>query len=379
MRLAVLFYLILTAASLPFFDIRPQLSLPNTLHSSVAKTDALGLYPLHKRLVRIKSLSFQEQDASEYVAEYLERLGLTVERISSQGRNNIYAYLGKTRDTKVLLTSHIDTVPPYIGYYDNGDKIYGRGSCDAKGSVAAQITAFTELYEQNEVHEGDVALLFVVGEETGGDGMLTVDKEIDANWKMVVFGEPTENKLAVGHKGVYYFKIQVHGLSSHSGYPELGKDANEELIRIMYDISTTEWPSDEILGATTVNIGLINAGTAANVVSPIAECEVLMRVSVQSDAIQKKVADILGKYRDVELNVIQKADPTYLDHDVPGFDTMLAAYFTDVPNLTQRGFKRYLYGPGSILVAHGDNEYVTHESLEAAVEGYKKLVAYGLK
>ncbi|KAG7826963.1 hypothetical protein KL920_004961 [Ogataea angusta] len=379
MRLGVLFFLISVVVSLPFFDGWPQFNLLSTQHSSTAKTDALGLYSLHKRLVRINSVSFQEQDASEYIAEYLKSLGLTVETISSQGRNNVYAYLGKTRDTKVLLTSHIDTVPPYIAYYDDGDKIYGRGSCDAKGSVAAQITAFTELYEQNKVQEGDVAMLFVVGEETGGDGMLAVDKEIDASWEMVVFGEPTENKLAVGHKGVYYFKIQVHGLSSHSGYPELGKDANNELIKIMYEISTTEWPSDELLGPTTVNIGLINAGTAANVVSPIAECEVLMRVSVKSDEIQKIADDILEKYQDVEVTVIQKADPTYLDYDVPGFDTMLAAYFTDVPNLTQRGFKRYLYGPGSILVAHGDNEYVTHESLEYAVEGYKRLVAYGLK
>ncbi|KAG7924939.1 hypothetical protein KL925_004781 [Ogataea polymorpha] len=379
MRLGIFFSLISSVVSLPFLDGWPQLNLPSALHGPIAKADALGLYPLHKGLVRIESLSFQEQDASQYIAEYLQSLGLTVETIDSQGRNNIYAYLGSTRDTKVLLTSHIDTVPPYIEYYDDGDRIYGRGSCDAKGSVAAQITAFTELYEENKVHEGDIALLFVVGEETGGDGMLTVDKEIHANWDMVVFGEPTENKLAVGHKGVYYFKIQVHGLSSHSGYPELGKDANNELIRIMYEISTTEWPSDEVLGATTVNIGLINAGTAANVVSPIAECEVLMRVSVKADEIQKIVDNILEKYQDVEVTVVQKADPTYLDYDVPGFDTMLAAYFTDVPNLTQRGFKRYLYGPGSILVAHGDHEYVSHESLEDAVEGYKKLVAYGLK
>ncbi|ODV84818.1 hypothetical protein CANARDRAFT_28958 [[Candida] arabinofermentans NRRL YB-2248] len=341
------------------------------------------LFKLHKDLIEFNSISKTEIDVTEYLINYLKSFGLTIDVIPTKsGRNNIYAYLGDLKSTKVLLTSHIDTVPPYIPYSINDDKIYGRGSCDAKGSVASQITTFLEMLQNDELKQGDLSLLFVVGEEIGGDGMISSNEYFiknEINWETVIFGEPTENKLAVGHKGIYMLNLQIEGLASHSGYPELGINANEILIRIMNDLINENWTTDELLGNTTINIGKIEAGVANNVISPIAKCSILMRISTPVDEIVNKVDDILKKYQHISLIEIEAMnDPVYLDFEIDGFETYIAAYYTDIPNLKQRGFKRYLYGPGSITVAHGDNEYVTIDSMIQSVQDYKKLVRESL-
>lgn len=348
------------------------------------------LFKLHSQLVNIESISGNELDVSDFLQKYLNKLGLGFDLTIDKTGKNIYASGSKTGSTKVLLTSHIDTVPPYINYFienteDGEVAIHGRGSCDAKGSVAAQIIAAKELLEEGLVTTDDLSLLFVFGEEVGGAGMRSANSyfiEKGINWDAVIFGEPTENKLAVGHKGIYMAELEVFGFASHSGYPEIGIDADKILIEIMHELETYDWPKSELLNLTTLNIGLFSGGTAGNVISPYAKCSLLMRTAVNADEIIPRVKDIVSKYgsgaKDVKLDVQVTDDPVSLDYDVEDFDTMIASYATDIPKLEHRGFKRYLYGPGSILVAHGDNEYVTASSLLQAVADYKKLVLHAL-
>ncbi|VEU22087.1 DEKNAAC103071 [Brettanomyces naardenensis] len=348
------------------------------------------LFKLHREIVSVDSLSHRENDGSEYVAKYLEGKGLNVEYLpTDDGRNNVYAYLGDKKSSSVLLTSHIDTVPPFFKYSvqkaEEGYRIYGRGAADAKGSVATQIIAFEELLQEGKIGEGDVSFLFVVGEEVGGDGMVAADKQLIAdnvNWDTVIFGEPTNNDLAVGHKGLYFFRIRVYGRSCHSAYPELGVDANKVLIQILNGFETVEWPGSDLLGKTTLNVGEIDAHNAGNVVSPFAAATVVLRVASTIDKVSKLVTEIVDKYKDqalkVELDVLQASNPVYLDYDVAGFNHSSLACSTDVPNLTDRGFKKYLYGPGSIHNAHAADEYVTVDSLVGAVDDYKKLVLHAL-
>ncbi|GMM32317.1 hypothetical protein DAMA08_050620 [Martiniozyma asiatica (nom. inval.)] len=352
-----------------------------------------ALFKLHHDIVTAESISKNEYSVSSYLQDYIvNQLGLQL-YIDENDKRNIYAFGSESGNASVLLTSHIDTVPPFIGYEikasedDKEDvQIHGRGSCDAKGSVAAQIIAVKELIESGEVDPSDLALLFVHSEEIGGGGMLSANKFLQSeniNWDTVIFGEPTENKLAVGHKGIYLAQIEVNGLASHSGYPEVGIDADKALVAIMNELYTYEWPSSEYLNKTTVNIGLIEGGPAANVVSPHAQCRIVLRTAVDIDQIHPIVESIIAKHAkdvlSINFELLSVADPVFLDNNVEGFEKYIASYATDIPGLDQRGFKRYLYGPGSILVAHGANEYVTAKSLLNAVEDYKELVKVSLK
>mgnify|MGYP003366430543 CR=1 FL=1 len=350
------------------------------------------LFKLHADLVHIESISSNEYGVSRYLQKYLESLGLGLQLTVDESNRNIYAYGGESgKNSTVLLTSHIDTVPPYIHYEINEDeedgsvKIYGRGSCDAKSSVAAQIIAAKELLEDGLVSIDDMSLLFVFAEEIGGEGMRAANAYFnreDITWDAVIFGEPTENKLATGHKGIFMADIEVIGLASHSGYPDVGIDADKILIDIMYELEHYPWPGSEVLNKTTINIGLMHGGTAGNVVSPYAECSVLMRTAVDSDQIVPVVEKIVKKYessaKEPHFEIKVTDDPTFLDYEVEGFETYIASYATDIPKLDHKDFKRYLYGPGSILVAHGDDEYVTADSMLKAVEDYKKLVLHSL-
>jgi len=347
---------------------------------------SLPLLDLHRELVDIPSISGHELDVGNHITKYLQSIGLTVEKQAAdpypdvkKPRNNIYAYHGKERRTRVLVTSHIDTVPPFLPYKKEEDVIWGRGSVDAKGSVAAQIKAFEELQAEGEFEEGDVGLLFVVGEEVGGDGMKRAN-ELGLNWESVIFGEPTELKLASGHKGGVTMVIKAHGKAGHSGYPETGKSANAMIIPALHGLLDAEWPSSDKYGNTTVNIGTINGGVAANVLAAEAEAKLLIRIADGTPAdIEKIVIDVLKKTGErFELEARPGYGPVPLDADVPGFETIVVNYGTDVPNL-KGDHKRYLYGPGTILEAHSAHEHLRVKDLEEAVEGYKKLIQYSLK
>lgn len=347
---------------------------------------SLPLLDLHKKLVDIPSVSGHELEVGDYLTKYLRTINLTVEQQAAElypdvkkPRNNIYAYIGKERHTRVLLTSHIDTVPPFLPYKKEDDVIWGRGSVDAKGSVATQIKAFEELRARGDFEEGDVGLLFVVGEEVGGDGMKKAN-DLGIKWESVIFGEPTELKLASGHKGGVTIVIKAHGKAGHSGYPETGKSANAMIIPALYGLLNAQWPSSEKYGNTTINIGTINGGVAANVLPAEAEAKILIRIADGTPAdIEKIVIDTLHKTGEkFELEARPGYGPVPLDADVPGFETIVVNYGTDVPNL-KGDHKRYLYGPGTILEAHSAHEHLQVKDLEEAVEGYKKLMQYSLK
>lgn len=346
------------------------------------KVGELSLLSLHKSLVDTPSVSKSELKISHLLKDYLEKAGLAVElQMVGTGsqRYNVYAYIGKTRDTKVLVSSHIDTVPPFFPYRIEGSKIYGRGSCDAKGSVATQIMSYLSLYKSGDLKEGDASLLFVVDEELSGLGMRTVSKSLNASWEAGIFGEPTELKLGVGHKGMYTFDIEVDGKASHSGYPELGISATEILIPVLNKLLKLKLPESKLLGPSTLNIGMINAGVAQNVLPARATSSLSIRVADNLQDVREIVQEAVDNVDHLTLKPEVQVDAQYLDYKVPGFDSITLAYSTDIPNLSVKLKHRFLYGPGYIHVAHSDNEYIENSNLIQAIDGYKRLIKHALQ
>lgn len=336
-----------------------------------------SLIDFHRKLVEIPSVSGNESAVAHYVSLFLESHGLTVELQSVEGnRYNVYAYDGQ-RDNKIVLTSHIDTVPPFLPYAVEGTKIYGRGSCDAKGSVASQVFSYLSLRKQGTIKPGDVALLFVVGEEVNGTGMLKT-AELNTTWQIGIFGEPTELKLGVGHKGMLSTQIEVFGKNAHSGYPELGISATEIIIPALNELLNAEYPYHDLLGPTTLNVGMLNAGVAANVIPPHASARLAFRVATDLEKVKATVAAKLDGIDHLKYTFDFESTPQYLQYQVPGFESIVLAYSTDIPNLHQNLTKRFLYGPGTIHVAHSDHEYIESQDLVDAIGGYERLIKYNL-
>ncbi|PMD24819.1 Zn-dependent exopeptidase [Hyaloscypha hepaticicola] len=357
------------------------------IHDPALQSSSSPLLALHKSLVEIESITGHEHDVAQYLISYLSSQNLTVETqdvgpgLDGRGtRQNILAYIGKQRKTKLLVSSHIDTVPPFWEYARQGDEIWGRGSVDAKGSVATQITAFEELREKGKIGEGDVGLLFVVGEETGGEGKSQLANDLGLKWDTVIFGEPTELKLASGHKGIGGFVITAKGKAGHSGYPELGKNAISMIVPALNELLNTQLPWSEKYGNTTLNFGTIEGGVAANVIAEEARAAVSMRIaSGEPAAVEKVILDAIQKAgEELDVKFLASYGPVHIDSDVPGFETIVVNYGTDIPNLKGDN-KRYLYGPGTILMAHSDHEHLKVSDLETAVKGYKALIEHALK
>ena len=351
--------------------------------------DKSPLFSLHRDLVNIESISNNEHNVGVFLESYLIDRNYTVERqyldfIQSKKKNarfNLLAYAGSKRQTPVLLTSHIDTVPPFYPYtLREKEDIWGRGSVDAKACVATQITALQQLLASNTISPNDVSLLYVVGEEVGGDGMHAIN-DLQMKWDTVIFGEPTELKLASGHKGILIFTLTAHGKAGHSGYPWLGKSANHMLISALAALQTMDLPSSEKYGNSTLNIGKMNGGVAANVIAETAVADIGIRLAAGDPSIVEQ--QILDTVKDIDEDIEvtfhgRGYGPVDIDHDIQGFDTMTVNYGTDVPNL-DGNHKRYLYGPGNILVAHSDHEHLSTSDLMQAVEGYKSIIMAVLK
>ena len=311
-------------------------------HPLRSKTFAIGhdpLFSFHRRLIEISSISGHEHDVASYLEEYLTARNFTVEKqkveplqssVKGSGagssdklppRYNILAYPGNLRKTRVLLSSHIDVVPPFLPYeLRENDQIWGRGSVDAKACVATQTSALEELLASGEVKAGDVALLFVVGEEVGGDGMRRAN-DLGLTWETVIFGEPTELKLASGHKGFTNFIIRARGKAGHSGYPWLGENANSMLIPALLALQTLPLPSSEKYGNSTLNIGRMQGGVAANVIAENAEAEISIRIADGTpDQIRNVVSNAVRNIDDrLELQTVtQGFGPIHIDSDVEG-------------------------------------------------------------
>lgn len=357
------------------------------------------LFDLHEQLVEIPSISRNETECAEFVNEYLIDLGYHVEKVNvGPGRFNVFAYPQQLKNQsvwpEVLITSHIDTVPPFIPFErreKNGTVYhYGRGTVDAKGPVAAMIVSAHKFFQSrsNSSTTPRLGMLFVVGEEIGGDGMKAFASYAkNVTFRAGIFGEPTEGKLASGHKGSHGVTLEVTGRPAHSAYPWLGISAIDWLIEGMTALNQLEpyLPSSDLLGASTLNIGRISGGIATNIVPESANASVSIRIATNSTqeirnlveeslALVKKRAQGAGAV----FNVTYAATPypaVILDTDVPGLEVAPVFYGTDIPSLPQVE-KKYLYGTSTIQIAHTALEEISQDDLVEAAEAYGMILEH---
>ncbi|HEX5580684.1 MAG TPA: M20/M25/M40 family metallo-hydrolase, partial [Gemmatimonadaceae bacterium] len=266
----------------------------------------------------------------------------------------------------VTLSTHLDTVPPYVPPRMEGERLYGRGAADAKGIAAAMLAAADRLVDAGEER---VDLLFVVGEEKGSDGARAAN-HLPATSRWLVNGEPTGNRLATGAKGSLRVTLRTRGRAAHSAYAHLGQSAIEPLIELLPTIRSVPLPTDPVLGETTVNIGTIRGGTEANVVPDSAESEMMFRLVGPVEEVKGTVERWVDGRAEIEWG---STIPAQRFHVIQGFETAPVSYTSDIPLLGQWGTP-LLFGPGSIHVAHTPDEYVDVDELRAAVDAYVRLV-----
>ncbi|MET0753102.1 MAG: M20/M25/M40 family metallo-hydrolase [Pyrinomonadaceae bacterium] len=327
----------------------------------------MNLSELTKHLMNIPSVSGEEQKVGAFLGEYLKSLGWTVEMQEvSNGCKNVIAYLNKT--PRVFLSTHMDTVPPFIAPTEDDEKIYGRGACDAKGIIASQITAAEELRKQGIE---DIGFLFTVDEEQSSTGAKAANLHpIAAKCEYLINGEPTDNDLAIGSKGALRFMIKTTGKAAHSAYPEQGESAIEKLIDILNDVRRIEFPNDEFFGETTCNIGTLEGGMKLNIIPAKAEAGLLIRLTTKKEPVWEILEKTVGNRGELEL--LSVSEPVKM-LAVEGFRQKAVRFTTDIPHLPNWGTP-LLLGAGSILDAHTSREYVLKKDLEESVGLYVNLV-----
>lgn len=325
----------------------------------------MHLVELTRRLVDMESTTGQEREVALFLADYLRRLGAQVEmEEAAPGRPNVFACWGRPL---VTLSTHCDTVPPYSPSSEDCEYVYGRGSCDAKGIIAAQIKAAERLRQQGVENFG---LLFVVGEERDSAGAAFANAHPRGS-RFLIDGEPTENRLAVGCKGALRPVFEARGRLAHSAYPELGESAIEKLLTVLVNLRSVPLPSDEVLGACTYNIGVIEGGCAPNVVPDGARAEVLFRLVGPSQSLKEAIGRASAGLAEVRYLL---EIPAVRLEALDGFPTTVVSFTTDIPTLGNWG-RPYLVGPGSIHVAHTNHERVAKRDLERAVEIYAEMTS----
>jgi acetylornithine deacetylase len=331
----------------------------------MGQIDLADVVTVTSSLVDIDSTTGREGDVVLWLATLLSDAGYgVVEQIVDGNRRNIYAAFGKA---DVVLSTHLDCVPPFFPSTRNGDMLYGRGSCDAKGAAASQIAAVETLRRQGIT---SVGLLFVVGEERGSDGARLAQK-LASGSRFLINGEPTDNRLGVATRGVLRINVKAAGRAAHSSYPELGESAIEKLIDALVALRTIELPDDPLMGRTHYTVGVINGGVAPNVIPASAEAEVTFRTVGDLSRLRAALTSLTPL---VKVEEVLEVPPVTMP-SVPGFDTAAFPYTTDIPFLSNWGTP-LLYGPGSINVAHTDNEHVKIAELHKAVDGYSKLARH---
>ena len=327
----------------------------------------MNLFGLTKQLINIPSISDEEQAVGFYLRDYLQNLGWTVElQPVSANQNNVIAYLSDS--PRVFLSTHMDTVPPFIAASEDDDKIYGRGACDAKGIIASQIFAAEELRKHGV---SDIGLLYTVDEEQGSTGARAANLHpIAAKCEFMINGEPTDNDLAIGSKGSLRLFVKTNGVAAHSAYPEMGESAIEKLLDILTDVREIEFLNDEFFGETTCNIGTINGGLRTNIIPPNAEAGLHIRLTTDEKSILKVLEKTIDNRGEIEISSV--ALPVKM-LAVEGFRQKVVRFTTDIPHLSNWGTP-VLLGAGSILVAHTKDEFVLKKDLEEAVGLYVNLV-----
>ena len=325
----------------------------------------MNVFELTSRLISIPSISGDEKAVAEFIAEYLNDMGVEVElQDAAEGRPNVYARRG---EPDVVLSTHTDTVPPYVEFREDDEFIYGRGACDTKGIIAAMLKASEALIEANVT---DFGLLFVVGEEAGSPGAHAANT-IPNRSRYLINGEPTESKLALGSKGALRAILRARGRAAHSAYPEMGESAIEKLLDVLNDLRRIELPREQTLGATTMNIGMIKGGVAGNVIPPEAEAELMFRVVTTNDSLKRIIEGVVDSRAELEYTF--GCDPVFTER-IDGFETTVVAFTTDIPQLGNWG-KPLLFGPGSILDAHTPGERISKREVAQAVGVFAEMVA----
>lgn len=327
---------------------------------------------LTRQLVDIESITGNEVAVGNYLYGELCRLGYQTCKMPVEGdRFNVYANSHDQAGPSVVFSTHMDTVPPFIPSSEDADRIYGRGSCDAKGIIAAQIAAAERLRQQRIF----VGLLFVVGEERDSLGAHVANEHAPSACRFLVNGEPTENRIALASKGTLRAEVTAAGRMAHSAYPELGESAIDKLIAALARLRAMPLPSDPEVGPCTLNIGLIEGGRAPNVIPDYAHADLLYRLVGPSNGLRQQILATAGD----EVKVTFPLELPFLRlRTVQGLPTMIAAFTTDIPKLTNWGHP-LLIGPGSIHVAHTDGEYIEKKQLHDAIDLYctigRQLVA----
>jgi len=328
----------------------------------------MNLFELTRALVDIESTTNQERNVGDYLFAHLSSLVARhngrIERIPAEpNRDNIFASWG---EPVVTLSTHMDTVPPFFDSREDGEFIWGRGSCDAKGIIAAMIAAAEKLLAAGTRNLG---VLFVVGEERNSAGAKAAAATPRGS-RFLINGEPTENRLALGSKGALRYEIATQGRLAHSAYPELGHSAIHTLLDVLHDIRQIALPHDALLGSSTLNIGTIDGGRAPNVVADHAEAEIMFRTVGDPAKLREAVsAATAGRAEAREVFYT----PAVQLPKVDGLPTTVVAFTTDIPSFEGTWGQPFLIGPGSIHVAHTAEERIPKKELSEAVDIYARM------
>jgi len=331
---------------------------------------------LTRRLVNIESTTYREGAAGAFIAEFLAGEGWAVEKMAvaqpdaklapgagGDPRFNVFAAMpGITPD--IVFSTHFDTVPPFFGCTEDDEFIYGRGTCDAKGILAAQVAAAERLRDAGI----KVGMLFVVGEERDSAGAKVANANPRGS-RFLINGEPTDNRLAIATKGALRVELRAKGRMAHSAYPELGESAIEKLVEALHDVLAMPLPVEPEIGPATLNIGLISGGYAPNVISDKAEAHILIRTVGPSEQLKEEIERVVAGRADVTFSLDLAAVRMRRVGQLP---TMVAKFATDIPSLTNWG-EPFLLGPGSIHVAHTPDEKISKKELLECVNLYVEL------
>ena len=322
----------------------------------------MDLFALTRRLVDIESITPNESAVGNFLCDELRRRGFEAAKMPVEGtRANVLATVPGHPRPEVVFSTHMDTVPPFIPSSEDDTSIYGRGSCDAKGIVAAQVIAAEKLLAEG-VHVG---LLFLVGEERDSLGARIANQHAIGS-RFLINGEPTENRLAIATKGALHVELTARGRMAHSAYPELGESAIDKLVEALHRLHAMKLPENPDVGPCTKNVGSIQGGRAPNVISDTAKADLFYRLVGPADELRRQITETVGSLAEINFT---RETPFMRLRTLDGLPTMVAAFTTDIPSLSNWG-EPLLLGPGSIHVAHTESEHVEKAQLTQAVEMY---------
>jgi len=322
----------------------------------------MDLFALTRRLVDIESITANEGAVGNFLCDELRRRGFECDKMPVEGaRANVLATWPGHPRPEIVFSTHMDTVPPFIPSSEDDTAIYGRGSCDAKGIIAAQVIAAEKLLAEG-VHVG---LLFLVGEERDSLGARVANQHAIGS-RFLINGEPTENRLAIATKGALHVELTARGRMAHSAYPELGESAIDKLVEALHRLHAMKLTENPDVGPCTKNVGSIQGGRAPNVISDVAKADLFYRLVGPADELRRQITETVGSLAEINFT---RETPFMRLRTLDGLPTMVAAFTTDIPSLSNWG-EPLLLGPGSIHVAHTESEHVEKAQLTQAVEMY---------